>query len=398
MPVCLIHIGAPKTGTSFLQSTLWANRETLATVGVGLPGREQPDHFRASEDLREVDRDPRDPRPPRKGTWESLARQVRETHNRLMAITDEQLSAATPGQARRAVASLSPAEVHVVYTIRDLARLLPAEWQESVKHRHSGRFDDWLASVLLDDESRRSWFWRVHDVVEVLSRWSRSLPPERIHLVTVPPRGAPPMLLWERFASLLGVDAGVVSAGGARGNVSLSVEQAELLRRVNATLPPNFPEWHHIAFVRELLAHNVFARHSAGRRIVLPDQYYASAHANAERLVEGLKDEGYDVVGDLSELLPEAGSATEGSVQSAEDVTMLDAGVEATAALVTHLGAMADQHRRRSADVMSELAERRRDPLRWAVRDLSERNRVIMRARLARVHVIEGYRRFYRHR
>jgi len=33
-----VHIGLPKTGTSYLQRTLWRNRAELARVGVYLPG------------------------------------------------------------------------------------------------------------------------------------------------------------------------------------------------------------------------------------------------------------------------------------------------------------------------------------------------------------------------
>jgi len=38
-PACVyLHIGEPKTGTSYLQNSLWSNRAGLAAQGVVLPG------------------------------------------------------------------------------------------------------------------------------------------------------------------------------------------------------------------------------------------------------------------------------------------------------------------------------------------------------------------------
>jgi hypothetical protein len=49
-----LHIGEPKTGTTFVQEAMWANRARLAAQGVVLPGYSHRDHSRASRDLREA--------------------------------------------------------------------------------------------------------------------------------------------------------------------------------------------------------------------------------------------------------------------------------------------------------------------------------------------------------
>lgn len=41
-PVIYLHIGAPKTGTTYLQNVLWRNRERLRTDGLLYPGRPSP--------------------------------------------------------------------------------------------------------------------------------------------------------------------------------------------------------------------------------------------------------------------------------------------------------------------------------------------------------------------
>lgn len=410
VPTCLIHIGAPKTGTTFLQGLLWANRGALAAQGVELPGRGQHDHFEAGFDLREITRDPRDPGPARKGVWEALAKEVLHSNARVMVISDERLAGASAEQAERAIESLYPAEVHIVYTIRDLGRVLPAEWQEYVKHQCPDRFDEWLSAVLADDPTRRKrpWFRRVHDADDVLRRWSGSLPPERVHVVTVPRPGSPPGLLWERFASLLGVDPCVADGDPLRSNASLSLEQTELLRRINVALPPDFPEWHHIAFARELLANQVFARRRTGTPLSLPAESRATVHAYAERLVSRLQDSDYDVIGDLAELVPDITFEQEPEQAAVDATEMLNTAVEAVSGLLQHMGGMDDEHRRRVAELEgrvskrhadlsraeAEWAELRKAPFRWFLRDLSQRNRLVMAARLARRRLIERSRRF----
>ena len=38
-----LHIGLPKTGTTYLQTVMWADRERMRAQGVLLPGRERRD-------------------------------------------------------------------------------------------------------------------------------------------------------------------------------------------------------------------------------------------------------------------------------------------------------------------------------------------------------------------
>ncbi|MEJ7689550.1 MAG: hypothetical protein WKF76_03465 [Nocardioidaceae bacterium] len=59
-------------------------------------------------------------------------------------VSHEVLAAATSEQISRALASLAPADVHVVYGARDLARQLPAVWQESLKNRRTRPYRQFL--------------------------------------------------------------------------------------------------------------------------------------------------------------------------------------------------------------------------------------------------------------
>ena len=338
-PKVFLHIGEPKTGTTFLQQVMWRNRSELAARGVVLPGHHPQDHFRASQDLRGITKLASDPAGSWTGEWEILARQARQAPG-IAVISHELFSAADEQQADRAVRSLLPAEVHIVLTVRDIATLLPAEWQETVKHRNARSWEDWLGDVI-DRESadagrRRWWFWRVHDTMAILGIWSRLLPPEHVHVIMTPPRGSASGLLWQRFASRLGIDPDSADVTRARPNSSLGVPEIEFLRRLNQSLPDEVPDWFYMWNVKEAVAHQALAARPRDGRLVLPASRDAWAAGRAEELIAALGGSGYDLVGDLDELRPRP--VTESSAgpagQPAERV--LDAAVTAAAALVVN--------------------------------------------------------------
>ena len=341
-PRVFLHIGEPKTGTTFLQQVMWRNRGELAAQGVVLPGHHPQDHYRASQDLRGIPKLASDPAGSWSGEWEILARQAQQA-SRVAVISHELFSAADAEQAERAVGSLQPAEVHVVLTVRDMATLLPAEWQETVKHRNARGFQDWLEDVI-DRESysadrRQWWFWRVHDTRAILDIWARHVPAERIHVITTPPRGSDNDLLWQRFACLLDVDPASVDISRARANSSLGLPEIEFLRRLNEILPDEVPDWFYMWNVKEAVAHRALAPRPRDGRLVLPADRDDWARKQAETLITALGDSSYDLVGALDELRP-AGPppVTQPSASPAEQPAgrVLDAAVHAASALVVN--------------------------------------------------------------
>jgi hypothetical protein len=335
----IVHIGEPKTGTTFLQQVMWRNRGELAAAGVLLPGHHPQDHFRAQNDLRDIEKLPSDPAGSWAAEWDVLALQAREAPG-VSVISHELFCAADAGQAERAVKSLRPAEVHVVLTVRDMASLLPAEWQETVKHRNDKGWTDWLHDVI-DTESvapdrREYWFWRVHDTMAILAAWSRLVPPEHVHVITVPPQGSGNTLLWERFAGLLGIDPASADTSRARPNASLGVAEIEFLRRLNLALSPEVPDWFYMWNVKETLAHQTLAARPRTARLVLPADRAAWAGEQAETLIAALKESPFDIIGDLDELRPRPSADPAVRPEDSPAGEMLEAATEAAAAAVLH--------------------------------------------------------------
>jgi hypothetical protein len=336
-PKVLLHIGEPKTGTTFLQQLIWRNRAELSAHGVVLPGHHPQDHFRATQDLNRVPINPSDPTGNWNGEWDILAAEAKLA-SKVAVISHELFAAADEPEIERAISSLRPAEVHVVLTVRDMASLLPAEWQETVKHRNARRFEDWLSDVVgveaASADRRQYGFWRVHDTTAILELWSRHVPPERVHVITAAPRNSDSGLLWRRFAGLLEVDPAAVDLSRARANASLGLPEVEFLRRMNEALSAEIPDWYYMWRVKEGVAHRTMAERPASGRLTLPASWLGWAREYADGLIAGLRESGYDLIGDLEELRPPAESKAPASPADQPAELVLDAAVHAAAALV----------------------------------------------------------------
>ncbi len=336
--VVYLHIGAAKTGTSWLQRVLRQNRRRLREDGYLHPA----DNFQASQDLRGVNfQGYADPRVP--GAWDRLVHEVGSWPD-AVAISHENFAQADPEHVERAARELGAGELHVVYTARDLARQVPAMWQEGLKNRRRLSFADFVGDVQRSyalDPAERGAFWRSQDAAWVLGKWTRHVPPENIHVVTVPRSGAPSGLLWDRFAGCLGLDPAEYEFPPGRANTSVGAVEAALLRRLNGELHRREVPWNvyqHV--VKGFLAHAVLAQRDDPRKISLPPEDHAWFTDRAREIADGLRTGGYDVVGDLEELVP-AGAVAD--VPHADDVTteeQLDAAVEAMSAMVVRIGEM----------------------------------------------------------
>jgi hypothetical protein len=328
-----LHVGPPKTGTTYLQDTLWRNRRRLEAVGVDVPGSHRLDHFHAALDLRGVAFNGY-VNPATAGAWARLAKQVYKRRARRTVISHEVLAGADVDEIARVAADFADFELHVVYGARDLARQLPAVWQESLKNRRTKTYDRYLRRALRDGGAGtpQKGFWRAQDAVAALANWSTAVPRERIHVVTLPPTGSPPTLLWNRFCQVLGISPDGFELAPATANPSLNAVDAEVLRRLNKQLPPELPWPTYERIVKARFTRRA-ELHKPGERLRVPPEHRSSVIARSEQTRAGLRDAGYDVVGDLDELVP-AESAF-GAVPSPSPDIVASAAVDMLATALT---------------------------------------------------------------
>jgi hypothetical protein len=301
----LLHIGAPKAGTTFLQTILWKNRESLGAQGLLVPGKRRFDFNLAARSVttRIPDTGSGKRRPPAIAAWEAIVDETLQWPGDVV-ISNEWFAPASRAQAERAISHWGLDQVHIVFTARAFVYQVPAAWQEKLKLGEGQSLADFTAGL---DSGDQRWSWRTLDPADVLSRWGRMLPAEHVHVVTVPPRGSERELLWKRFAHLLGIDPGSCDISAAHANESMSAESARLLQLVGPLLreaiDADTAHWKEkYRWIRQYVAHELLVPRG-GSRIGLPAPTVAALRERSVRCVDILTDAGYDIVGDLSELL-----------------------------------------------------------------------------------------------
>lgn len=350
----LLHVGTPKTGTSYVQDVLFRNQRTLLKHGILYPADRHDAHFLAALDLMRMPWGGLETEAI--GAWDALAERVR-AHDGTAIVSHEILATASRSQVGRALGSLGDGEVHLVLSVRDLVRQIPAEWQENVKHRAALSYETFLGQIRDPERASRiaSWFWGVQEVPEILQRWAHDLPPERVHLVTVPPPGGAPEVLWKRFSQALDLDGIDLDHGGGRTNPSLGAPETALIRRLNQAANRDLPPAHYRPLVRELLAHQTLSERRTSPRLALPPDHYAWVAEVERTWVDAVRDRGYDVVGDLGELLgprPETWSDPD----HPDEAEVAGAAVDAVKALLLDNARLRDTEER----LHHELEETRR--------------------------------------
>lgn len=357
----LLHVGCPKTGTSHLQDVLFRNQAVLREHGIDYPADRFDAHFLAALDLMTLPWGGLETQAV--GAWDRLAEQVRQWPGTSI-VSHEIFARATPTQVARALASFGDAEVHVVVSARDLVRQIPAEWQENVKHRSHVTWARFLGQIRDPERATKigSWFWAVQELPDILQRWGASLPPEQVHVVTVPPAGAPRDELWRRFSATFGLDALPLDLTAERANPSLGVPETALLRTINARVtsvvaPPDYRP-----LVREVLAHQTLSRRTSTARLALDPETHQWAQDLSRAWAGELERRGYTVEGDLADLVgPPPAPYVDPDDVPADD--LLPPALDAIGALLVEgarLRAAEEQLRAELAESRAELDRARR--------------------------------------
>lgn len=320
----LLHVGTPKSGTTYLQSLLWSNSDKLAEQGVLCPGRRRVAHRRAVRALHgqyEV--------PIR--AWTRLVDEIANWPGTAV-ISDELLSATTVDQARQIVSDLRPGEVEIIITAREFGSLIPSVWQQRLKRGLTTSLADF--NIPTDDGS--VWSWWALDPAQVAGRWREAVDPRHIYVLVTGPT-ANHDLLWKRFAAIAGVDPGSCSTDDVRENTSMSHAAAEVLRRVVEELGPDYASrdisrrW-----IKGRLAEPVLTTLEGARPPLLPHAF-ALAAEQARTSAHELSAGGYRVVGDVDDLMPQGDPPLPpGASQLPTDVELMKVAVTTIARLLAH--------------------------------------------------------------
>jgi len=326
-----VHIGPPKTATTFIQSVLRRNGEQLDAERCVLPRR----HRQHGAVLRLLARTGSTGGAGEAGIrgsephgWDGLVDEVRGADADTAIVSVEGLSRAGPVQVGLLVESFAPAEVHVVYGARDLAQLVPAFWQSRLRNGAAPSWRDLLESVRnpAGEHSYGDRFWSQFDPRRALAAWLAHVPAHRVHVITVPPAGSAPGLVWKRFCAVVGLDADRYDLDVPRANVSLGGVEAEVLRRVTGRVSEPLTAAAYADVVKQFVAREVLERRQQSFRLTLPAAELAWLAPRAEAATGYLRDTGFPVAGDLDDLLPlvDPGARDPDDVTDAEVLALMD--------------------------------------------------------------------------
>jgi hypothetical protein len=293
----VLHIGTMKSGTSFLQGVLDANREALAGRGVQFAGERWRDQVEAIQDVADSFRAGRAPG----RAWRTLADSI-NAWPETSVVSMEFLAARGEKEIAFICGAFGDAAVEVVMTARDLTRTVPSMWLESTQNGATATWETYLREVRAGKGRSGDDFHRHQDLPAIAQRWSAAVGKDRFTVVTVPPPGAPHRLLWDRFAGVLGVEIPDVDLD-VLANPGIGLASALLLRRLNEQLRARGfdigPDY--LWLVKRRLAKGGLAYRTGEQKLGFDARW---ARRMGERHIAALRDAGYRVVGDLSELAP----------------------------------------------------------------------------------------------
>ncbi|GAA1478617.1 hypothetical protein GCM10009623_30630 [Nocardioides aestuarii] len=307
------HIGLPKSGSTYLQAALGNHREALKDRGFVYPYVRQEGMFLAAVEMvgsaRRWGQDPDDVA----GTFAHLLRRGRRLGGTVV-ISHEIFGSAGPNRIEAMREQLEGFEVHLVVTARDLGRTATAEWQEQVKNGEADTFAEFTAGLLdglPEDPADDAGFWRSQNLGRLLERWSAVAPPEHTHVVPCPGPGAPKSQLWERFADAVGLPVDVVDLDRVpRSNESLGTAQVALLREVLVEVGDRLPQPWHSRIAKRWFAQTLLTRGRSSKPAT-PSELAECLTPVSRHWIDTVRAGGYQVHGDLDDLLPVA--APEGS-------------------------------------------------------------------------------------
>jgi hypothetical protein len=252
------------------------------------------------------------PRPP--ADWHRLVDELARLGKQERAmVSSEFFDVADEATISTIAEGLGGERMHVVVTVRPLRNILPSSWQQNVQFGNRSSFQEWLRLVLDPDGRNKTYrrFWERHGHGDVLARWAKVLGPERITLIVLDETDR--ALPYRTVETMLGVPKGTVNEVPGRTNRSLTLAEAECIRRFNIEILTHDVTWDEYTYwVRRGAAHEMWVKRTPEPdepRIQTPRWALERAAEIMADLPHRIASLGIEVVGDLARLTSPVESA-----------------------------------------------------------------------------------------
>jgi hypothetical protein len=305
-----LHVGLPGTGADALWPLLTAQIEGLHAQGFDVPAVSREELFRAGLEIRREHKAWGYRRAEVEGSWAAVCRRAHRSRRQPLVVS-ELLAGAAPDQIDLLLDGLAPLRTHVVVSLRDPVTQVLDAWGEAVRSGRTASFAR-FAERLLDPsrshpQARR--FWADQHVGEVLARWGAAVGPRRVHVVVLPPRSQPVAAAWAGLGRATGLDTAALSPPDGTPS-ALDGTTVSALREINLALHDRLDKPARRRLVGGYLAGpDDQAPITAGPAASAPrpgvsEELYALLHRLAVGWCADIAEAGYDVHGDLADLVP----------------------------------------------------------------------------------------------
>lgn len=299
----LLHIGPHKTGTTAIQGAMRKARRKMAEHDVIYAGTVRQHQHAALAvtggkgllgDRRAERRD-----------WEELVEEVLATPDKRIIVSSEYFDGAKDDVARMIVDELGGERVHVVVTLRPLAKILPSAWQQYVRNRLRYTYDEWLDAMFNQPpyEMPTITFWQRHRHDVLVNRWASIVGPERLLVIVVDE--SDPDSLMRTFERLTDLPGGLLEPETGWTNRSLTAAETELIRQLNVEFHKRkWPSKRYHEAVRRGVVRQMQLRAPSRDEPKINTPSWAIDRANeiAAEAALRIKASGVHILGDLSTL------------------------------------------------------------------------------------------------
>ena len=298
------HVGFHKTGTTSLQASFAANRDTLKAQGVLYPKLGLKAHHRAAWALigRTWGWKNRGGHTYPISEWKKLVSSINKNRKTTL-ISSEFFCELSEEQIDRFREDIKADQVTIVFTIRPLVKLLRSSYQQYLKYGLTPTYDEWLHSVL--DEPGVSkitpTFWKRHDHASVISKWAKVFGAQNVVVVVANERE--PEEIFHSFNEILQLPANTLKQlKGISSNRSLTFEEVSLLLEVNKNFPKSRDWSDYEVYIREgaimHLTDNVPIS-EGDEQLLTPAWAIEKARVISTKSVARIKESGVRIIGDI---------------------------------------------------------------------------------------------------
>ena len=300
----IVHAGFHKTGTTALQSALFAVSDKLEKRGFTYPHVGGKAHHKAIYSLMEKgwgweDRggNPVDPK-----KWPELVKKVRRAKETVI-ISSEFLCELNEAQIAKFKSDLGIDDVTIYFTLRPLLKIVPSAYQQHLKIGIRSDYEKWLHSILDNPGTSTITpsFWVRHQHAKVLRKWIEAYGKDRVKLVIVDEKN--PEFMYQVFNDALGLKKPLLEEQKDKdSNRSLTLDEITLLRKINRIFPKR-RTWHdYETFIRQgamkYLTNKVKPAEDS-KRLLTPEWAVEKIEAISSESVTEIKGLGIEIIGDI---------------------------------------------------------------------------------------------------